>query len=82
MMKQLSNLLALVGTLLRKPIFWIVLYVLGSTYWMISQQMEIDALKERIDTEHTMEHSDTFTIAYQPRKHQQLPWRSPERTRT
>ena len=27
---------------------------------MISQQLEIDALKERIDTEHTMEHSDTF----------------------
>ncbi len=60
MMKQLSNLLLKVGTLLRKPLFWIILYVLSTTYWMVSQQLEIDALKERIDTEHTMEHSDTF----------------------
>ena len=60
MMNPLNNLLLKVGTVLRKPWFWIALYVLSSTYWMVSQQLEIDALKERIDTEHTMEHSDTF----------------------
>ena len=59
-MKQLSNLLLKVGTVLRKPWFWIALYVLSTTYCMVSQQLEIDTLKERIDTEHTMEHSDTF----------------------
>lgn len=59
-MTKTINLLLKVVTLLRKPLFWIILYTLGTTYWIASQQAEIDTLKERIETEHTMEHSDTF----------------------
>ena len=59
-MTKIINLLLKVGTLLRKPLFWNVLYALGTTYWIASQQTEIDTLKEQLKTEHTMEHSDTF----------------------
>ena len=56
-MTKIINLLLKVGTLLRKPLFWIVLYALGTTYWIASQQAEIDTLKEQLETEHTMEHN-------------------------
>lgn len=59
-MTKIINLLLKVGTLLRKPLFWIVLYALSTTYWIASQQAEIDTLKEQLETEHTMERSDTF----------------------
>ena len=59
-MTKIISLLLKVGTLLRKPLFWIVLYALGTTYWIASQQAEIDTLKEQLETEHTMERSDTF----------------------
>ena len=59
-MTKIINLLLKVGTLLRNPLFWIVLYALGTTYWIASQQAEIDTLKEQLETEHTMERSDTF----------------------
>ena len=59
-MTKTINLLLKVGTLLRKPLFWIILYALVTTYWIASQQAEIDTLKEQLETEHTMEHSDTF----------------------
>ena len=59
-MTKIINLLLKVGTLLREPLFWIVLYALGTTYWIASQQAEIDTLKEQLETEHTMERSDTF----------------------
>ena len=59
-MTKIINLLLKVGILLRKPLFWIILYALGTTYWIASQQTEIDTLKEQLETEHTMEHSNTF----------------------
>ena len=59
-MTKIISLLLKVGTLLRKPLFWIVLYALCTTYWIASQQAEIDTLKEQLETEHTMERSDTF----------------------
>lgn len=59
-MKPKNSLLLKVLHYSKQPFLWVLLYALLTTGWIVYQQFQIDELTERINTEHTMDHEDTF----------------------